>query len=168
MISYNRCYKSHLGRFLIFQPLIGLKRSLFHIRTLSNICSKQKNLLLRRRGHCCVFFSCKHPNIARTKINLISISHGLLEAACSLCTPCPPSCHRVVALLTVLPIMTLMLRKAFMEIYESNYSFLDDSIVRDMLQRFVNCFSKGYANMQSEQIKIDKNNRKKRKTLQYR
>ena len=60
------------------------------------------------------------------------------------------------------------LMKAFMEIYESNYSFLDDSIVRDMLQRFVNCFSKGYANMQSEQIKIDKNNRKKRKTLQYR
>ena len=58
--------------------------------------------------------------------------------------------------------------KAFTEIYESNYSFLDDSIVSDMLQRFINCFSKGYANMQTEQIKIDKNNRKKRKALQYR
>ena len=31
-----------------------------------------------------------------------------------------------------------------------------------------NCFSKGYANMQTEQINIDKNNRKKRKALQYR
>ena len=60
------------------------------------------------------------------------------------------------------------LMKAFTEIYESNYSFLDDSIVSDMLQRFINCFSKGYANMQTEQIKIDKNNRKKRKALQYR
>ena len=60
------------------------------------------------------------------------------------------------------------LMKEFTEIYESNYSFLDDSIVSDMLQRFINCFSKGYANMQTEQIKIDKNNRKKRKALQYR
>ena len=60
------------------------------------------------------------------------------------------------------------LLKAFTEIYESNYSFLDDSTVHDMLQRFVNCFSKRYANLQTEQIKIDKNNRKKRKALQYR
>ena len=49
------------------------------------------------------------------------------------------------------------LMKAFTEIYECNYSFLDDLIVHDMLQRFVNSFSKGYANMQTEQIKIDKN-----------
>lgn len=59
------------------------------------------------------------------------------------------------------------LMKAFKEIYESSYSFLDESIVSGMLQRFINCFSKGHANMQTEQIKIDKNNRKKRKALQY-
>ena len=57
---------------------------------------------------------------------------------------------------------------AFREIYESSYSFLDHTVVQDVLHRFVNCFSKGYANMATEQIKIDKNNRKKRKALQYR
>ena len=58
--------------------------------------------------------------------------------------------------------------KAFKEVYDSSYSFLDDKVVQEVLQRFSNCFSKGYANMQTEQIKIDKNNRKKRKALQHR
>jgi hypothetical protein len=58
--------------------------------------------------------------------------------------------------------------KAFKEIYDSSFSFLDDALVRDVMQRFTNCFSKGYANMQTEKIKIDKNNRKKRKTLLHR
>ena len=58
--------------------------------------------------------------------------------------------------------------KAFKEVYDCNYLFLDDIVVKDVLQGFVNCFSKGYANMKTEQIKFDKNNRRKRKALQYR
>ena len=58
--------------------------------------------------------------------------------------------------------------KAFTVIFESSFSFFDDEMVPDVMQRFVNCFSKGYANMLTEEIKSDKNNRKKKKALQYR
>ena len=58
--------------------------------------------------------------------------------------------------------------KAFTAIFECSFCFLDDAIVQEVMRRFVNCFSKGYARMRTEEIKIDKNNRKKKKALQYR
>ena len=56
--------------------------------------------------------------------------------------------------------------KAFRAIYDSSYVFIEEGNVQDVLQRFANCFSKGYANMKTEQIKIEKSHGKKRKSLQ--
>ena len=58
------------------------------------------------------------------------------------------------------------LLKAFDQIYEAaQYNFEKPE---EILRRFVNCFSKGFSNMKTEQIKVDKQNRKKKKERQFR
>ena len=59
-----------------------------------------------------------------------------------------------------------VLLKAFHLIYESSHCYLDNPA--EVLRRFVNCFSKGYSIKKSEEIKLDKQNRKKRKERQFR
>ena len=59
-----------------------------------------------------------------------------------------------------------LLLKAFHLIYESSPCHLDNPA--EVLRRFVNCFSKGYSIEKTEEIKVDKQNRKKRKERQFR
>ena len=53
------------------------------------------------------------------------------------------------------------LMKGFHRIYDLAPYDLDKP--HEILRRFVNCFAKGYSNLQTEEIKVDKSNRKKRK-----
>ena len=59
-----------------------------------------------------------------------------------------------------------ILLKAFVLIYESSPCYLD--VPTDASRRLVNCFAKGYSNQRSEEIKVNKQNRKKRKERQFR
>ena len=53
------------------------------------------------------------------------------------------------------------LLKAFAIIYESTPCDFDEE--EQILRRFINCFAKGYSNQKTEEIKVEKKTRKKRK-----